>query len=188
MHFQIGLLSNRILDNNLSGTNKPLCYNAVDVPTELVVRLINMNNFIIRKYSTDDREDVIELWSQCGLVAPQNNPKRDIVRKQNVNPEWFLVGELDGRIIATCMAGYEGHRGWINYLAVSPQHQRHGFATQIMCEAEKILRDAGCPKINIQIRTSNTDVIEFYKAIGFKTDDVVSMGKRLEQDSSCETE
>ena len=89
-----------------------------------------MSDFIIRSFHTDDIEDVIELWSKCGLVAPQNNPQRDIERKLKVNPEWFLVGEFEGRIIATCIAGYEGHRGWINYLAVSPQYRRQGFATR----------------------------------------------------------
>ncbi len=142
-----------------------------------------MSDFIIRQFHTNDTEDVIELWSKCGLVAPQNNPERDIERKLKVNPEWFLVGELEGRIIATCMAGYEGHRGWINYLAVSPQYRRLGFATQMMREAERVLKDAGCPKINLQIRSSNKNVIAFYEAIGFKKDDVVSMGKRLEQDN-----
>jgi ribosomal protein S18 acetylase RimI-like enzyme len=117
-------------------------------------------------------------------VAPQNNSKRDIERKLKVNPDLFLVGELEGKVIATCMAGYEGHRGWINYLAVSPKRRRQGYAARMMQEAEKILREAGCPKINLQIRTSNTDVIEFYKAVGFKMDDVVSMGKRLEQDDA----
>jgi len=141
-----------------------------------------MSDFIIRQYHTDDEKDVIDLWSECGLVAPQNNPKLDIERKLKVNPEWFLVGELASKVIATCMAGYEGHRGWINYLAVAPEYRRQGFASQIMREAERILRDAGCPKINLQIRTSNTGVIEFYKAIGYDIDDVVSMGKRLEHD------
>ena len=141
-----------------------------------------MSEFIIRQYDVADRDDVIELWRQCGLVVPQNDPGRDIERKLRVNPEWFLVGQLEGHIIATCMAGYEGHRGWINYLAVAPRYRRRGFAAKLMREAERILRKAGCPKINLQIRTSNSDVIEFYKAIGYSIDEVVSMGKRLEQD------
>jgi ribosomal protein S18 acetylase RimI-like enzyme len=145
-----------------------------------------MSDFVIRQFCKDDQEGVIRLWSKCGLIAPQNNPERDIGRKLKVNPEFFLVGQINGRIIATCMAGYEGHRGWINYLAVLPNYQRRGFATQIMQEAEKILRSAGCPKINIQIRSSNTGVIEFYKAIGFKKDEVISMGKRLELDNPAE--
>jgi ribosomal protein S18 acetylase RimI-like enzyme len=146
-----------------------------------------MSDFIIRAYSADDRNGVIELWSECGLVVPQNNPELDIERKLKVNPEWFLVGELDGKIIATCIVGYDGHRGWINYLAVSPQYRRQGFAAKLMQEAEKILQNAGCPKINLQVRTSNKDVIEFYKSIGFSKDDVISMGKRLVKDSSAET-
>ena len=144
-----------------------------------------MSDFIIRQYRADDKREVIDLWTVCGLIAPQNNPKRDIQRKLQVNPEWFLGGEFGGKIIATCMAGYEGHRGWINYLAVAPRHQRQGFAAQIMQEAERILCEVGCPKINLQIRTTNTSVIEFYKTIGYDVDDVVSMGKRLEQDYSC---
>lgn len=136
----------------------------------------------IRTYQPRDKEAVVQLWRECGLVAPQNDPEKDIERKLKVNPEWFLVGEIDGRIIASCMAGYEGHRGWINYLAVSPGHQRQGLARQIMEQAENILRAAGCPKINLQIRTSNSKVIAFYKSIGFTIDEAISMGKRLEHD------
>lgn len=147
-----------------------------------------MSDFIIRKYDAADQDDVIDLWTQCGLIVPQNDPGLDIDRKLKVNPEWFLVGQLKGKVIATCMAGYEGHRGWINYLAVAPEYRRRGLATRIMSEAERILRDAGCPKINLQIRTSNTDVIEFYKTIGYDVDDVIGMGKRLEHDSPYNTE
>jgi ribosomal protein S18 acetylase RimI-like enzyme len=136
----------------------------------------------IRPYRADDEEAVIALWVACGLVVPHNNPKRDIKRKLRVNPEWFLVGELDGKVVASCIVGYEGHRGWINYLAVRPDCRRRGLGRQIMEDAEKLLRGAGCPKINLQIRATNTEVIEFYKSIGFQVDDVVSMGKRLEAD------
>ena len=147
-----------------------------------------MSGFVIRKYHLDDEKDVIDLWSECGLIAPRNNPNKDIERKLRVNPEWFLVGELEGKIVATCMAGYEGHRGWINYLAVAPQYRRKGYATQIMLEAERILRKAGCPKINLQIRKTNMSVVEFYKAIGYDFDNVVSMGKRLECDHPYKAE
>jgi ribosomal protein S18 acetylase RimI-like enzyme len=139
-------------------------------------------NFIIRQYQPDDQEQVINLWSSCKLIVPQNDPVSDIQRKLKVNPEWFLVGQIDDKIIATCMAGYEGHRGWINYLAIDPDYQHRRIATRIMHKAKELLRNAGCPKINLQIRTSNTAVIEFYKSLGFTVDDVVSMGKRLELD------
>jgi len=145
---------------------------------------VNRDRFTIRPYCPDDEASVVALWLACGLVVPQNDPRGDIRRKLRVNPECFLVGEIAGEVVATCMAGYEGHRGWINYLAVAPAHRRRGLGTQLVREAERLLRTAGCPKINLQIRTSNTDVIDFYKALGFTVDDVVSLGKRLEPDRS----
>ena len=139
-------------------------------------------NLIIRPYRPGDKEAVINLWLACNLVAPQNNPERDIERKLKVNPEWFLVGLIEDEIVATCMAGYEGHRGWINYLAVSPPFRRQGIAGEIMQAAEAKLQEAGCPKINLQVRNSNIDVIRFYNSIGYADDDVIGLGKRLEPD------
>ena len=133
----------------------------------------------IRAYRDDDHAAVVELWFECGLVAPQNNPERDIERKLAHDPEGFLVGEHEGRVVATCMVGYDGHRGWINYLAVSPAQQGRGWARAIMEHAEEILSDAGCAKINLQVRASNRGVVTFYERIGFKVDDVLSLGKRL---------
>jgi ribosomal protein S18 acetylase RimI-like enzyme len=136
----------------------------------------------IRIYQAEDRSAVIALWKACGLLAPQNDPEKDIDRKTRCNPEGFLVGAVGGNIVATCMAGYDGHRGWINYLSVSPDHRRRGLGAQMLAAAETLLRKAGCPKINLQIRSTNTDALAFYAAIGFSKDDVVSMGKRLEVD------
>jgi ribosomal protein S18 acetylase RimI-like enzyme len=136
----------------------------------------------IRPYAPSDEEDVVQLWTDCGLVVPWNNPYRDIQRKLTVQPDLFLVRCADGQIAATVMAGYDGHRGWINYLAVHPDHRRRGIGRRMMEEAEVRLRAAGCPKINLQVRSSNAAVIEFYKRIGFQIDDVVSLGKRLEPD------
>jgi len=136
----------------------------------------------IKPYSPDDEIQVVQLWTECGLVTQWNNPHRDIERKLKLQPELFLVGSLSGKIIATVMAGYEGHRGWINYLVVHPNHRRSGIGKHMMDAAEIRLQAAGCPKINLQVRTSNTVVLEFYKAIGYQTDDVVSLGKRLKSD------
>jgi ribosomal protein S18 acetylase RimI-like enzyme len=136
----------------------------------------------IRPYRAEDEAAVITLWEACNLIVSHNDPRKDIRRKLQVNPEWFLIGEENTFIVATCMVGYEGHRGWINYLAVAPGLQRQGIASQMMEEAERLLRKAGCPKINLQIRSTNAQVIEFYESIGFKIDDVTSMGKRLEAD------
>ena len=136
----------------------------------------------IRSFIADDEPAVIELWDRCGLLRPWNDPKRDIQRKLLVNPELFLVGLIQGAVVATAMAGYEGHRGWINYLAVSPDCQRQGLGRAIMEAAEQRLRAIGCPKINLQVRTGNQQVIDFYRQLGFQIDDVVSLGKRLEHD------
>ena len=135
----------------------------------------------IRPFNPDDENAVVELWRRCDLVRPYD-PLRDIQRKLGVRPDLFLVGLLEGEVVASVMAGYEGHRGWLNYLAVVPELQRRGYARAIVAEAERLLRGAGCPKINLQIRTSNKGVIEFYRRLGYAIDDVVSMGKRFEQD------
>ena len=138
----------------------------------------------IRRYNLDDEKAVVALWQRCDLVRPWNDPNRDIQRKLGVRPDLFLVGIVDGQVVATVMAGYEGHRGWLNYLAVAPEFQRRGCGRAIIAEAERLLRKAGCPKINLQIRTSNEGVIEFYRRLGYAVDDVVSMGKRLEHDDA----
>lgn len=136
----------------------------------------------LRPFSITDSEAVVALWNECGLIHPNNNPRKDIARKLRVRPDLFLVGAVNGRIVASVMVGYEGHRGWINYLAVSPGHQKRGYGRRLMEEAERLLRAEGCPKINLQVRTSNTAVLAFYQAIGYLQDEVVSLGKRLEQD------
>ncbi len=133
----------------------------------------------IRAYQAEDESAVIDLWLRCGLVAPQNNPQADIRRKMAVAPELFLVGVVDREVVATVMAGYEGHRGWVNYVAVAPHLQKSGLGRRIMEHAERLLHERGCPKINLQIRASNKEAVRFYQSIGFSTDDVLSMGKRL---------
>ncbi len=136
----------------------------------------------IRCYQDEDQQQVIELWQACDLLRPWNDPVKDIQRKLVRDPELFFVGSLNKVIIATVMAGYEGHRGWINYLAVQPEFQRSGFGRQLMQHAEAALKDIGCPKINLQIRESNNQAIEFYRVLGYQLDQVIGLGKRLEKD------
>ena len=93
-----------------------------------------------------------------------------------------MVGVNGGQIVATVMGGYEGHRGWLSYLAVAPDHQRGKLGRQMVAEAVMRLRALGCPKINIQVRKSNAGVMGFYRKLGFTEDDVACMGKRLEKD------
>ena len=136
----------------------------------------------IRAFQPADADDVVALWSDCGLVRAWNDPRKDIARKLAFQRELFLVGTAGERIIATVMAGYDGHRGWINYLAVDPGSRRQGLARHMMTAVEERLRALGCAKINLQIRRDNGDAIAFYQRIGFGEDAVVSMGKRLVRD------
>jgi ribosomal protein S18 acetylase RimI-like enzyme len=138
----------------------------------------------VRSFRTEDESSVVDLWMRCGLVHPANDPRKDILRKSKVRPDLFLVGTRGTKIVASVMAGYDGHRGWINYLAVDPDCQKQGFGRTMMAAAERLLRAEGCPKINLQVRTTNAGVLAFYRAIGFLTDDVVSLGKRLEHDQT----
>lgn len=133
----------------------------------------------VRAFGEQDRAAVIALWQACGLTAPQNDPNKDIDRKLRVDPDLFLVGEDHRGIVASVMAGYEGHRGWISYLAVSPASQRQGLGQIIMHEAEKRLLTRGCPKINLQVRAGNRAVLGFYATLGYLDDDVMGLGKRL---------
>ena len=141
-----------------------------------------MTELEIRAYRESDQDAVIGLWKECGLVMPWNDPRKDIYRKLNNQRDMFLVGSIGSKVVAAVMTGYDGHRGWINYLAVDTDKQKRGFGRRLMAEAEARLREKGCPKINLQVRNTNADVVEFYRAIGYSVDDVVSMGKRLEED------
>jgi ribosomal protein S18 acetylase RimI-like enzyme len=136
----------------------------------------------IRIYNAEDEQQIIMLWQECNLTTAWNNPKRDIERKMQDSPELFFVGEINGKIIASCMAGYDGHRGWIYYLAVKPDLQRRGAAATIMKYAEQALREIGCPKIDLMVRKTNHKVISFYHTIGYTDDPVVVLSKRLVED------
>ena len=141
---------------------------------------IKNNNYLeIRKFSHPDMTGVLYLWKECGLLFPGNDPVRDIELKVSFQPDLFLVGEAEGRIAATLMAGYDGHRGWLNYLGVLPEYRGSGYASQMVLHATALLRELGCPKVNLQVRNSNMGVIEFYKKIGFYEHEVSSMQMKL---------
>ena len=136
----------------------------------------------IREYQISDQVTVIDLWQRCGLVVPWNDPKKDIERKLVVDADLFLVCVDNNTLIGTAMGGYDGHRGWVNYLAVCPSQQRKGIGRALMAAVEKKLLGKCCPKINIQVRTTNKHVLAFYESLGYKADEVVSLGKRLIRD------
>jgi ribosomal protein S18 acetylase RimI-like enzyme len=137
----------------------------------------------IRPFQPGDQPLVVALWHACQLTRPWNNPHRDIARKLEHQPELFLVATIAGQIVGSVMAGYEGHRGWINYLAVAPDWRHRGLGRKLMAQAERRLRARGCPKINLQVRSANKSVIDFYQRLGYAPDDVISLGKRLISDA-----
>ncbi len=140
----------------------------------------------ITEYKPEYESAVIRLWEKCELTRPWNNPQLDIERKMKVNPELFLVGLIDGRVVASAMGGYEGHRGWVNYLAVESEYRRQGLAKLMMEAVEERLINMGCPKINVQVRSDNTDALQFYGKIGYNTEERISLGKRLIEDRNTE--
>jgi ribosomal protein S18 acetylase RimI-like enzyme len=135
--------------------------------------------FKIRRYVKNDEEQVLVLWKNCNLIVPQNDPQQDIAAKMAFQPELFLVGELNGSVIASIMIGYEGHRGWINYMGVDPSCQQRGYGKKLVQRACDELKKLGCLKVNLQVRDTNREAIGFYKKLGFADDSVVSLGKRL---------
>ena len=137
---------------------------------------------VCRPYLPGDADTLVSLWDLCELTRPWNDPNRDIERKLAVDADGLLVLEEDDQLVGSVMVGYEGHRGWINYLAVHPDHRQRGLGRLLMNEAEKRLEELGCPKVNLQVRASNQQALEFYRRIGYGIDDVVSMGRRLEED------
>jgi ribosomal protein S18 acetylase RimI-like enzyme len=133
----------------------------------------------IRAFEMSDEAAVVALWHAAGLTRPWNDPHADIRRKQAVQPELFLVGEIDGEVVATAMAGYDGHRGSVYYLAVSPAHQRSGHGWAVMAEIERRLEALGCPKLNLMVRHDNRAALGFYECLGYEAAAVVTLGKRL---------
>jgi ribosomal protein S18 acetylase RimI-like enzyme len=134
----------------------------------------------IRAVRTADHDGVVDLWDRCGLSRPWIDARTELELKVATDPEGLLVAETPrGELAGTVMAGFDGHRGWVNYLAVEPGLRRQGIAAALMGAAEARLASLGAPKVNLQVRTTNDDVLGFYAALGYVDDDVVSLGKRL---------
>jgi ribosomal protein S18 acetylase RimI-like enzyme len=140
------------------------------------------SSLLIRPFKEGDEEALVSLWNMCKLTVPWNNPYKDIARKLKVQAELFLVGYLEDKLIASVMAGYDGHRGYINYFAVHPNFQARGYGKQLMDNIENGLRELGCPKINLQIREGNDKVFSYYQKLGFVEEKRINMGKRIEDD------
>jgi len=134
----------------------------------------------IRAYEPTDQQQLIALWRACDLVVPWNDPASDIAAKLAFQPDGLLVAQVERSLGASVMVGYDGHRGWVNYLAVDPALRGRGYGAELMRAAEAWLEARGCPKLNLQVRGSNSDVIAFYERLGYRRDDAVGLGKRLD--------
>lgn len=136
----------------------------------------------IRPFADADESAVVALWQRAGLTRPWNDPAKDVARKRRMQRELFLVAVENDVIVGTVMAGYDGHRGWVNYLAVAESHRRQGIGRALMAAAEAGVSALGGPKLSAQVRADNPEALAFYERLGFGRDDIVSMGKRLERD------
>jgi ribosomal protein S18 acetylase RimI-like enzyme len=134
----------------------------------------------IRPFEDQDEAAVVALWQAVFPDdPPRNDPRAIIRRKRRVQPELFLVGETDGRIVATVVTGYDGHRAWVHHVAVAADARRNGYGRALMAAAETRLRALGCPKLNLQVHRFNAEVVAFYEALGYTVEDRISMGKVL---------
>ncbi|WP_102191912.1 GNAT family acetyltransferase [Microbacterium aurantiacum] len=147
-------------------------------------------NWRIRAFRPQDADGVVALWEEAGLTRPWNDPRLDIERKMSVQPELFLVAGVPAsadtdaeRIVGTVMAGYDGHRGWLYYLASADDHRGQGIGRSLVAEAERLLHAMGCPKVQLMVRDGNDDVLGFYDRLGYERFTVSNTGKRLIADA-----
>ncbi|RKT24817.1 hypothetical protein B0G69_0508 [Paraburkholderia sp. RAU2J] len=138
----------------------------------------------IRRFDASDIDAVVALWQQAfpeyrDATRPQRNPHLSIANKLATQPELFFVAVLGERIVGTVMGGYDGHRGWMYSLAVDESLRRHGIGTRLVAHVEQALTGLGCPKLNLQILSAKDELRAFYEALGYRTDAVISLGKRL---------
>lgn len=135
----------------------------------------------VRPFREEDEPSVVALWAEVFADdPPRNEPRAVIRRKLRVQRELFLVAELAGDVVGTVVAGFDGYRGWVYHLAVAPRCRRRGFGRELMREAEAGLKAIGCPKLNLQVRSTNAQVIAFYERLGYSLEERASLAKVLE--------
>ena len=142
-----------------------------------------MSELKLRIYQESDEPQVVKLWQQVFPNSPSwNDPLEDIKRKLSVQRELFIVAMYGEELVGTALAGYDGHRGWVYYVAVNPNLRRCGIGAALMRYVEKDLAEMGCPKLNLQVRAENREVVAFYESLDYNVEERVRRGKRLTQD------
>ena len=139
-----------------------------------------MSALDIREISDDDVESVAALWKKCGLTRPWNDPDGDIAFARKSECATLLVGESEGRLVASALVGHDGHRGAVYYVCVDPDLQDKGLGRAIMAAAEDWLRARGVWKLNLMVRADNASVIDFYAALGYEREDRVNLAKWID--------
>lgn len=132
-----------------------------------------------RPFADADEEAVISLWDRCGLTRPWNDPNKDIRLAREKPASDILVGELDGKIVASVMVGHDGHRGALYYVSVDPDHQGKGYGRQVMRHAEDWLKGEGIWKLNLLLRADNEKIRAFYETLGYEVEPRLCMARRL---------
>jgi ribosomal protein S18 acetylase RimI-like enzyme len=143
-----------------------------------------MRRIEIRPFRIEDADTVLELWQSVGMTRPGGNPRADIRKKLRHSPESFFVGLHEGRVVATVMAGYDGHRGWVYSLAVRPELQRRGIGRAMVEAAETWLRGQGCGRVKLQVERDPGEAVGFYRKLGYEVQDLVSMRKTFKTTDS----
>ena len=134
----------------------------------------------LRKFKNEDRAQVIELWRTVFPDDPPHNEPCKIISEKLKIDDLIFVAEHENQIIGACIAGYDGHRGWLYAVAVSPSNRRDGVGSQLVKHTLAQLKNLGCGKVNIQIRSTNTNFLSFYESLGFVIEDRLSMGVFIE--------
>jgi ribosomal protein S18 acetylase RimI-like enzyme len=127
-----------------------------------------------------DVADVVALWQTCGLTRPWNDPATDIALARRGSNATVLIGRGDRLIVATVLVGHDGHRGWVYYLAVDPDHRQQGYGRVMMDEAERWLRERGIEKLQLMVRPDNKSVKNFYQSLGYSEQERIIYAKWLD--------
>ena len=127
-----------------------------------------------------DAEAAVALWQACGLTRPWNDPAGDFRSAVEGATSAILLLRDESGLAASAMVGFDGHRGWVYYLAVAPDRRREGLGGRMMAAAEAWLRDRGAPKIQLMVREDNHAALGFYESLGLERQKVVTLGRFLD--------
>lgn len=134
----------------------------------------------IQELPDDRHAEAVQLWRDCGLTRPWNDPDADLARALAGPASTVLAAIADDQLVGTAMVGHDGHRGWVYYLASHPERRGSQIGRELMAACERWLVERGVPKIQFMVRSDNSPVLDFYAHLGYQPQDVVVLGRRLD--------